>query len=346
MAQITTETNWVRVDTALIQKGTRDVIQTGTGVRLQSVGTGAVMDIPVAGSTIDGSPVTDAQELFAFFQAQGFKNGGGAPVEGVQSVTGDAVDNTDPMNPVIGNTAWDDIDGKPAVIAEGATAAAARTAIGLGTASTQASTAFATAAQGTLAASAVQRVGDTMNGGLGFGSATVASAQDLSRHIALYGAASGITITSGAMNFVMGSNPPTNHFEFYLTTNLVGIINLTIDNPKSLITKEYFDANIPAGGNIGAPETHTATTVSPSATDVQVHLVDCTAGNVMFNLPDATDGTVAGKVFTIKKIDSSVNGVDIDAGEANIDGQASQGIADQYAFITVVFDGTNYQIIG
>lgn len=51
---------------------------------------------------------------------------------------------------------WDDIQSKPAVIAAGANAGAARTAIGLGTAATQESTAFATAAQGALATSALQ----------------------------------------------------------------------------------------------------------------------------------------------------------------------------------------------
>lgn len=51
---------------------------------------------------------------------------------------------------------WEDISGKPAFVAEGADAAAARTALGLGTAATTASTAYATAAQGTLAGTAVQ----------------------------------------------------------------------------------------------------------------------------------------------------------------------------------------------
>jgi hypothetical protein len=47
-----------------------------------------------------------------------------------------------------------------------ASAATARTNLGLGTAATQNSTAFATAAQGTLASTAVQRAGDTMTGNL------------------------------------------------------------------------------------------------------------------------------------------------------------------------------------
>ena len=51
---------------------------------------------------------------------------------------------------------WSTISGKPAVVAEGATQAEARTAIGLGSAATTASTAYATAAQGAKADSAVQ----------------------------------------------------------------------------------------------------------------------------------------------------------------------------------------------
>ena len=51
---------------------------------------------------------------------------------------------------------WSTISGKPAVVAEGATQADARTAIGLGTAATTAATDYATAAQGAKADSAVQ----------------------------------------------------------------------------------------------------------------------------------------------------------------------------------------------
>ena len=51
---------------------------------------------------------------------------------------------------------WTTIAGKPAVVAEGATQADARTAIGLGTAATTAATAYATAAQGALADTALQ----------------------------------------------------------------------------------------------------------------------------------------------------------------------------------------------
>lgn len=85
-----------------------------------------------------------------------FSEGGGAPSEGVQSVTGDGVNNSDPKNPVLTQVTWATISGKPVFIASGANAAAARTSLGLGTAATTASTAYATAAQGVLASSALQ----------------------------------------------------------------------------------------------------------------------------------------------------------------------------------------------
>lgn len=56
---------------------------------------------------------------------------------------------------------WTTISGKPVFVAEGANAAAARTALGLGTAATTASTAYATAAQGALANTALQSYTET-----------------------------------------------------------------------------------------------------------------------------------------------------------------------------------------
>lgn len=138
--------------------------------------------------TLDGVSHEDVQSLFDVVKTFAAAGGGGGM--GIQTVTGVQVDNTDDQNPVInaptwaqvsgkpttfapivgtaanqamaGNTAipaaatWANISGKPAVVAEGATAAAARTVLGLGTAATTASTAYATSAQGALAATAVQ----------------------------------------------------------------------------------------------------------------------------------------------------------------------------------------------
>lgn len=91
--------------------------------------------IPFDGVTADGQAFTSAEEIQEWVQTNCFKAGGTGPSDGVQ---------------------WDDVEGKPAVIAAGATQADARSALGLGSAATQASSAFATAAQGAKADSALQ----------------------------------------------------------------------------------------------------------------------------------------------------------------------------------------------
>lgn len=83
MAVIVTNANWLQVDGARLQKGKWDLALTAAGVRLSDAGQS--VNIPYSGTTIDGSPVSDAEELFAFFESQGFKEGGGTG-EGVQSV--------------------------------------------------------------------------------------------------------------------------------------------------------------------------------------------------------------------------------------------------------------------
>lgn len=98
MATIVTNANWLQVDGARLQKGKWDLSLTKAGVRLSDAG--ERIDIPYEGTTIDGDIVGSAGELFAFFEAQGFKTGGGTG-EGVQSVSGDLVDDTDPNNPKV-----------------------------------------------------------------------------------------------------------------------------------------------------------------------------------------------------------------------------------------------------
>ncbi|MCW6003868.1 hypothetical protein K1W54_04625 [Micromonospora sp. CPCC 205371] len=122
----------------------------------------------------------------------------------------------------------------------------------------------------------------------------------------------------------------------------------------SLTTRKYVTDLIDAlpaptgGGGLEAPAFHTgATDITLFPNDVAVHLVDTSAAGstVVVNLPDALDSTAPGKTFTIKKIAGS-QGISIDGGEGNLDGQASIGMSDQWSFRTVIFDGTNWQIIG
>lgn len=93
MAEIVTNPNWIQIDKARIQKGSRDIIPMTNGVRLQNVSNGVYVDIPVAGSTIDGDPISDVDELLTYLDSQGFKAGGTSP--GPEVVT------------------WDDVQDKP-----------------------------------------------------------------------------------------------------------------------------------------------------------------------------------------------------------------------------------------
>lgn len=142
MAVIVTNANWLQVDGARLQKGKWDLSLTKAGVRLSDAGQS--INIPYLGTTIDGAAVESSAALFAFFEAQGFNSAGTGPGSGVQSIQegpGISVDDTDPFNPVLSTNfaspTWDDVDGKPEFIAAGLTAAAARGAIGLGSASTR-----------------------------------------------------------------------------------------------------------------------------------------------------------------------------------------------------------------
>lgn len=92
MATIVTNPNYIQVNGARIQKGTRDIIPLENGVRLQNTGSGSVIDILVEGTTIDGVAVADQTELLEYLDSQGFKSGGSSPETEVS---------------------WDDITDKP-----------------------------------------------------------------------------------------------------------------------------------------------------------------------------------------------------------------------------------------
>ena len=89
------------------------------------------------------------------------------------------------------------------------------------------------------------------------------------------------------------------------------------------------------------PATKTAN-YSVSGSD-GVLLGDATSGSITMSLPAAAN--FSGSI-TIKKIDSSVNSVIIDAAGAElIDGQAQQNLDTQYSALTLVSTGTAWVII-
>lgn len=98
------------------------------------------------------------------------------------------------------------------------------------------------------------------------------------------------------------------------------------------------------GLSIPLTPTSATTTYTALSTDRYIR-ADATAGAFTITLPSAA--TVgAGWVLTVKKIDTSVNVVTIDGdGAETIDGAASYDLADAYEAVTLVSDGTNWDII-
>lgn len=74
-----------------------------------------------------------------------------------------------------------------------------------------------------------------------------------------------------------------------------------------------------------------------------VALVDASTGVVTITIPTAV--TNKGKVFNIKKTDSSLNGVIISPAVGTIDGSATKTLAFQYDSLMLVSDGANYFLI-
>lgn len=79
------------------------------------------------------------------------------------------------------------------------------------------------------------------------------------------------------------------------------------------------------------------TTYTITSADYTIR-ADATSAAFTVSLPVAP---VAGQVFNVKKIDSTVNAVTVSGNGHNIDGQASMVISTQYTNIMVQYDGTS-----
>ena len=90
-----------------------------------------------------------------------------------------------------------------------------------------------------------------------------------------------------------------------------------------------------------AQETVTAASDTLDDTNYVV-LCDCTSNDITINLPTSVDG----RMYYIKKTDSSVNTVTVDGNSTEtIDGDETKVITMQYDAILVVGDGSNWYII-
>lgn len=73
-------------------------------------------------------------------------------------------------------------------------------------------------------------------------------------------------------------------------------------------------------------------------------LCDCSAGAITLNLPAAASSE--GFSYAITKTDSGANTVTIDGnGAETVNGETTQVISRQYTSITVVCDGTGWNIV-
>ena len=132
--------------------------------------------------------------------------------------------------------------------------------------------------------------------------------------------------------------------------------NLFIQLDASAATKRAFfkvnhkyEADYKNSDYISAPMVARLNVVSKSAnytatTSDFAILVDASGGAITITLPTAVGNT--GRMYNIKKTDSSTNAVIIDGnGAETIDGDVTKTITDQYVSLTIISDGNNWSII-
>jgi len=129
----------------------------------------------------------------------------------------------------------------------------------------------------------------------------------------------------------------------------------SIVNPDALdwmqAVAEIIAMQIKTGGTILPTVTESGLLVifdeelnSNPLTTSAIVFVDATSGAITINLPAAS--TMDEQRLNIKKIDSSVNAVTIDAdGAETIDGELTRLLTDQYANITIISDGSEWFIL-
>jgi len=108
-----------------------------------------------------------------------------------------------------------------------------------------------------------------------------------------------------------------------------------------LVTSTVVNRSIYYVWTKGSPVITTTVNYSMLESD-EVILVDATSGPVTVTLFPTP---VIGTIITVKKIDASVNIVTNNGNGKNIDGQATQTIANQFTADKMTYDGTAWFII-
>jgi hypothetical protein len=95
---------------------------------------------------------------------------------------------------------------------------------------------------------------------------------------------------------------------------------------------------------VGYFEAVASTTTAYTATGSDsLILGNATSAAFTVTLPNASGRT--GRLYTVKKTDSSANAVTVATGGGTIDGASTQSLASQWAKLTVISDGTNWFVV-
>jgi len=109
---------------------------------------------------------------------------------------------------------------------------------------------------------------------------------------------------------------------------------------RSYITN--FDQILDASNLAFSSSSATSNTTLTETDGINVKLINATSGAVTVTLPTAVSNAAS---FIIKKIDSSVNKVTIDAySTETIDGGTTYVLNDQYNYVEIVSNGTNWVV--
>jgi hypothetical protein len=114
------------------------------------------------------------------------------------------------------------------------------------------------------------------------------------------------------------------------------------NNTWGTVLNTFLSQALTPGGYLSTISVQTSN-YSPAATPGETVLVNATSGNITITLPTAASN---GNFYAVKKVDSSSNTVTINTTSSQtIDGGTSAVLKIQYASITVVSDGSNWNIV-
>ena len=117
-------------------------------------------------------------------------------------------------------------------------------------------------------------------------------------------------------------------------TTPVGNFGIGTTSPDSLLQ---------VNGSIATTVANKTAAYTLLSTD-SVITADATGGAFTVTLPTAVG--IAGRAYTVKKIDSSANAVTVGTTSSQtIDGATTYALSSRYQFVTVVSDGANWQIV-